>query len=169
MFELICVIGMVITPIAAIVAIFGGKKNRPRSHSVEGLSSVPSSLIDLGVKPVSPGDEICICFQVKGGYMARVKNRIKEKSEILTAPTLDEIEKLVEQTFKSWAEQEKADRRDTQSPVIIQSPTASQSLVQHVPSYTSVADELTKLAKLKEDGILTDDEFRAQKEKLLNR
>ena len=117
MFELICVIGMVITPIAAIVAIFGGKMNRPRSHSVEGLSSVPSLFIDLDVEPVSPGDEIRFCFQVKGGYMARVKNRIKEKSEILTAPTLDEIEKLVEQTFKSWAEQEGADSCGTPSSV----------------------------------------------------
>lgn len=33
---------------------------------------------------------------------------------------------------------------------------------------TSVADELTKLAKLKESGILSDEEFNAQKAKLLN-
>ncbi len=32
----------------------------------------------------------------------------------------------------------------------------------------SVADELTKLKKLKDDGILTEDEFQAQKKKLLN-
>lgn len=35
-------------------------------------------------------------------------------------------------------------------------------------SSTSVADELTKLAKLKESGILSEEEFNAQKSKLLN-
>ena len=44
----------------------------------------------------------------------------------------------------------------------------TQSLVQQVPSSSSsVADELAKLAKLKTDGILTDEEFQAQKAKLL--
>ena len=33
---------------------------------------------------------------------------------------------------------------------------------------TSVADELTKLAQLKESGILTEDEFNSQKMKLLS-
>jgi hypothetical protein len=32
----------------------------------------------------------------------------------------------------------------------------------------SVADELTKLAKLKADGVLTEEEFAAQKRKLLS-
>ena len=36
-----------------------------------------------------------------------------------------------------------------------------------VPASSSVADELAKLAKLKADGILTDEEFQAQKSKLL--
>lgn len=35
-------------------------------------------------------------------------------------------------------------------------------------SSASVADELTKLAKLKESGILSEEEFNAQKSKLLN-
>ena len=35
------------------------------------------------------------------------------------------------------------------------------------PSSRSVADELAKLAKLKADGILTEEEFQAQKSKLL--
>ena len=44
-----------------------------------------------------------------------------------------------------------------------------QPLVQQVPSSSSsVADELAKLAKLKADGILTEDEFQAQKAKLLD-
>lgn len=41
----------------------------------------------------------------------------------------------------------------------------SQSVV--TPSANSVADELTKLAKLKDEGLLTDEEFQAQKTKLL--
>lgn len=44
-----------------------------------------------------------------------------------------------------------------------------QPLVQQVSSpSSSVADELAKLAKLKTDGILTEEEFLAQKAKLLN-
>ena len=38
---------------------------------------------------------------------------------------------------------------------------------QHVQQVTSVADELAKLVKLKESGVLTDAEFQAQKQKLL--
>ena len=45
---------------------------------------------------------------------------------------------------------------------------AVQPLIQQVPSSSSsVADELAKLAKLKADGILTEEEFQAQKAKLL--
>lgn len=41
------------------------------------------------------------------------------------------------------------------------------AVVQHSDS-SSVADELTKLAKLKEQGLLSDEEFEAQKKKILN-
>ena len=37
------------------------------------------------------------------------------------------------------------------------------------PQSSSIADELTKLAALKEQGILTDEEFQIQKAKLLNK
>ena len=36
------------------------------------------------------------------------------------------------------------------------------------PTQLNIADELGKLAKLKESGILTDEEFQIQKKKLLN-
>lgn len=39
---------------------------------------------------------------------------------------------------------------------------------QKPPSSNSVADELAKLKKLKEDGVLSDNEFIAQKTKLLS-
>ena len=42
---------------------------------------------------------------------------------------------------------------------VVSQPVASKS--------PSIADELTKLAKLKNDGILTEEEFQAQKTKLL--
>ena len=50
----------------------------------------------------------------------------------------------------------------------VSTPTA-QPIAQPVvaPASSSVADELAKLAKLKADGILTDEEFRVQKSKLL--
>ena len=44
---------------------------------------------------------------------------------------------------------------------------ASQIIDQNNGKITSVADELMKLAKLKSDGILTEEEFQAQKTKLL--
>lgn len=48
--------------------------------------------------------------------------------------------------------------------------TSPSKIAQHKPSKkSSVADELAKLASLKEQGILTEDEFKVQKEKLLNK
>ena len=43
----------------------------------------------------------------------------------------------------------------------------TQPLIQQAPPSTSIADELTKLAKLKADGILTEEEFVVQKKILL--
>lgn len=45
-------------------------------------------------------------------------------------------------------------------------PTASTTIIQQAPS---VADELLKLKKLKDEGILTEDEFQEQKKKLLSK
>lgn len=128
------------------MSLFGGKRRRSQSYSLEGFPPVPSPFLKLDVEPVSPGDEIRFCVHANDKYMASVKNRIKGKSDILIAPTQDEIKKMVEQTFKSWAEQESVDGRDILLDSTL-SPTASKSLVQQVPSYTSVADELAKLAK----------------------
>ena len=56
---------------------------------------------------------------------------------------------------------------DNAKQVQVSTPVA-QPLVQQVPSSSSsIADELAKLAKLKADGILTEEEFQAQKAKLL--
>lgn len=58
---------------------------------------------------------------------------------------------------------------DNAKQVQVNSPVA-QPLIQKVPSSSSsIADELTKLAKLKADGILTDEEFQIQKAKLLSK
>ena len=57
---------------------------------------------------------------------------------------------------------------DNAKQVQVSAPVA-QPLIQQVPSSSSsIADELAKLAKLKADGILTEEEFQAQKAKLLN-
>ena len=56
---------------------------------------------------------------------------------------------------------------DNAKQVQVSTPVA-QPLIQQVPSSSSsIADELAKLAKLKADGILTEEEFQAQKAKLL--
>ena len=57
---------------------------------------------------------------------------------------------------------------DNAKQIQVSAPVA-QPLIQQVPSSSSsIADELAKLAKLKADGILTEEEFQAQKAKLLN-
>lgn len=53
--------------------------------------------------------------------------------------------------------------------VVAPAPVSAVTVVTPSSAQPSVADELTKLAKLKEAGILTDAEFEAQKQKLLVR
>ena len=63
--------------------------------------------------------------------------------------------------------------KDVLSVIIDDAKQASAPIAQPItqsvvaPASSSVADELAKLAKLKADGILTDEEFRVQKSKLL--
>ena len=63
--------------------------------------------------------------------------------------------------------------KDVLSVIIDNAKQASAPIAQPIaqpvvaPASSSVADELAKLAKLKADGILTDEEFQAQKSKLL--
>ena len=63
--------------------------------------------------------------------------------------------------------------KDVLSVIIDDAKQASAPIAQPItqsvvaPASSSVADELAKLAKLKADGILTDEEFQAQKSKLL--
>ena len=63
--------------------------------------------------------------------------------------------------------------KDVLSVIIDNAKQASTPIAQPIaqpvvaPASSSVADELAKLAKLKADGILTDEEFQAQKSKLL--
>ena len=94
---------MVVTPIAVIVAIFGGKQNRSRGYSLEGLTSMPSPIVDLEVTPVSPGDEIYYSIYCKGEYMSRIKNKNKGKSLLIITESREEMEKKVEEAFKKWA------------------------------------------------------------------
>ena len=62
---------------------------------------------------------------------------------------------------------EAQDIADTLS-VIIDENSRSDSPIPTVQQSHSVADELTKLAELKDKGVLTEEEFNAQKKTLLN-
>ena len=82
--------------------------------------------------------------------------------------TKDDTDRSLYETYTKNANQAK----DILSVVIDNakqvSTSIAQPLVQRVTSSSSsVADELAKLAKLKADGILTEEEFQAQKSKLL--
>ena len=83
--------------------------------------------------------------------------------------TKDEADRKLYETYIKNANQAK----DVLSVIIDDAKQASAPIGQPItqpvvaPASSSVADELAKLAKLKADGILTDEEFRVQKSKLL--
>lgn len=83
--------------------------------------------------------------------------------------TKDETDRKLYETYVKNANQAK----DILSIIIDNAKQSSVPIAQLVaqpvvaPSSSSVADELAKLAKLKADGILTEEEFQAQKSKLL--
>ena len=83
--------------------------------------------------------------------------------------TKDEADRKLYETYVQNANQAK----DVLSVIIDDAKQASAPIAQPIPqpvvapASSSVADELAKLAKLKADGILTDEEFQAQKSKLL--
>lgn len=83
--------------------------------------------------------------------------------------TKEEADRKLYETYVQNANQAK----DVLSVIIDDAKQASAPIAQPItqpvvaPASSSVADELAKLAKLKADGILTDEEFRVQKSKLL--
>ena len=83
--------------------------------------------------------------------------------------TKKEDDRKLYETYVQNANQAK----DVLSVIIDDAKQASTPIAQPItqsvvaPASSSVADELAKLAKLKADGILTDEEFRVQKSKLL--
>ena len=83
--------------------------------------------------------------------------------------TKEEADRKLYETYVQNANQAK----DVLSVIIDDAKQASAPIAQPItqpvvaPASSSVADELAKLAKLKADGILTDEEFRDQKSKLL--
>ena len=83
--------------------------------------------------------------------------------------TKEDADRKLYETYVKNANQAK----DVLSVIIDNAKQASAPIAQPIaqpvvaPASSSVADELAKLAKLKADGILTDEEFRDQKSKLL--
>ena len=83
--------------------------------------------------------------------------------------TKEDADRKLYETYVKNANQAK----DVLSVIIDNAKQASAPIAQPIaqpvvaPASSSVADELAKLAKLKADGILTDEEFQAQKSKLL--
>lgn len=83
--------------------------------------------------------------------------------------TKEEADRKLYETYVQNANQAK----DVLSVIIDDAKQASAPIAQPItqsvvaPASSSVADELAKLAKLKADGILTEEEFRVQKSKLL--
>lgn len=83
--------------------------------------------------------------------------------------TKEDADRKLYETYVQNANQAK----DVLSVIIDDAKQASAPIAQPItqsvvaPASSSVADELAKLAKLKADGILTDEEFRVQKSKLL--
>ena len=86
---------------------------------------------------------------VVAGTATAVSNRVSRR----------QANKWQQQADAEAAEQQQAPPQDEQAPPPAPEPAAADS--------SSLADELQKLATLKEQGILSDDEFAAAKNKLL--
>jgi PH (Pleckstrin Homology) domain-containing protein/putative oligomerization/nucleic acid binding protein len=79
----------------------------------------------------------------------------KEKAEDLIEVIRNGMDKIPEQASSSFTDQQKQQNYRA-------SPTTSSSSI-------SIADELTKLAKLKEQGVISESEFQKMKQDLINR
>ena len=58
---------------------------------------------DLDVKPVSDGDRVVYAYFLKGKYTALIENKRKKAKLEFKAGTKENLESMVQDTFRAWA------------------------------------------------------------------
>ena len=60
--------------------------------------------IELGVKPVSEGDEVRYAYKIDNRFVANVRNKKKHAELDLEADSEEELRSKVLETFKAWSQ-----------------------------------------------------------------
>ena len=143
-------------------ALLGGALAGGAGMVVGGLSGdssqkkkVSKVLVKIKIRDYSTPSLLITCFDAQ----QTIGHEIKSTDSLYGHIYRDELQNAQKIADYVSVIIDEVDRQEKQSQTA--QPISSQK--------SSVADELAKLAKLKADGILTDDEFRDQKEKLLNK
>ena len=84
-----------------LVYVLKGVKIR-RSEKVKVVIDGP--FIELGVKPVSEGDEVRYVYKIDNRYVANVRNKKKHAKLDLEANSEEELRSKVLETFKAWSQ-----------------------------------------------------------------
>ena len=69
----------------------------------EGDIRFKTPFSDLNVKPVSEGDRVAYAYFLNGKHTALIENKRKKAKLELKADTKEELERMVQATFKVWA------------------------------------------------------------------
>ena len=97
-----------------LVFILKEVKNRRRGK-VKVVIDGP--YIELGVEPVSEGDEVRFAYKIENRYLANVRNKKKHAELDLEADSEEELRRKVQETFKAWSQGRK--KREMSSNIII--------------------------------------------------
>ena len=84
-----------------LVFVLKEVKNR-RSGKVKVVIDGP--YIELGVEPVSEGDEVRFAYKIENRYLANVRNKKKHAELDLEADSEEELRSKVLETFKAWSQ-----------------------------------------------------------------
>lgn len=60
--------------------------------------------IELGVEPVSEGDEVRFAYKIENRYLANVRNKKKHAELDLEADSEEKLRRKVQETFKAWSQ-----------------------------------------------------------------
>ena len=84
-----------------LVFVLKDVKNRRRGK-VKVVIDGP--YIELGVEPVSEGDEVRSAYKIDNRFVANVRNKKKHAELDLEADSEEELRRKVQETFKAWSQ-----------------------------------------------------------------
>ena len=65
---------------------------------------IDGPFIELGVKPVSEGDEVRFAYKIDNRFVANVRNKKKHAELDLEADSEEELRRKVQETFYAWSQ-----------------------------------------------------------------